>query len=496
MSEKKKVAKAPENEKVMTKYDVKTQKRKEAAARAKKEERTGIIVGVVLILALIALIASFPIRSYLVNNKAFITVGGEKVTRAEFAYQYNVSKQDFITQMGSYLELFGITDTTTMDSQMYSDQMTFGDYFSQMAAQLIAGNKGIMKQAKAEGFEYDASKEVAELKSTLETQAMSYSMTLDDYLAAQYGELATWERLEPCFEEEFIVNAYYEKIIEDCQPTDDEIMAEYEGNTMYYDCVDYRMTIFDAELQTTTTDKDGNEVAYTPTEDEIAAAMKDAKKEADAAVKTIAKEGTEYLQGRYTGMVTVLGEYLYDESRKAGDTVVLEDTDNNRYLAVAFEKRYLNDEPTHNFRMIATEEGGAAAILKDWEAGDGTEKSFIKLVQMHDLAGAVNDGLQSCVPVSTFKGTQLADWLSEEREAGDVFGATLDDGYDYVVYYVGTDLPAWKNEIKSLLIYSETTMIMQNITNSVEIEDPDGHLVYLTLEAQTAETEATESAAE
>ena len=93
MSEKKNAVNTAETEKVMTKYDLKMQRRKEEAAKAKKEELKGLIIGIVLVAALAAFVLSFPIRSYLAVNGQYIKVGGEKVTRVEFDMQYNITKQ-------------------------------------------------------------------------------------------------------------------------------------------------------------------------------------------------------------------------------------------------------------------------------------------------------------------------------------------------------------------------------------------------------------------
>ena len=58
MSEKKNAVNTAETEKVMTKYDLKMQRRKEEAAKAKKEELKGLIIGIVLVAALPAFVLS------------------------------------------------------------------------------------------------------------------------------------------------------------------------------------------------------------------------------------------------------------------------------------------------------------------------------------------------------------------------------------------------------------------------------------------------------
>ena len=52
-------------EKILTRYDLKMQRRAEEKKRAEKEKRMSTITGVVIVVALACLVASFPIRTYL-----------------------------------------------------------------------------------------------------------------------------------------------------------------------------------------------------------------------------------------------------------------------------------------------------------------------------------------------------------------------------------------------------------------------------------------------
>ena len=82
------------------------------------------------------------------------------------------------------------------------------------------------------------------------------------------------------------------------------------------------MTTINAELPTTApdgtveTDEEGNEIEYEPTEEEIADAMAKAKKEAQKAEKTIAKDGQEYLAKRYSSTNSKIRDFLFEEGRK------------------------------------------------------------------------------------------------------------------------------------------------------------------------------------
>lgn len=100
---------------------------------------------------------------------------------------------------------------------------------------------------------------------------------------------------------------------------------------------------------------------------------------------------------------SVLGEWLYDDARQAGDSAVLEDSDSSNYYVVVFNGRSRNEYNTVNVRHIliqpeaselseddegyeddvAAKDAEAAQkaqdILDEWKAGDATEDSFAAL---------------------------------------------------------------------------------------------------------------------
>lgn len=502
-SEKKNVTPVTEKEKTMTKYDLKMQHRKEEAAKAKRDEIKGTIIGIALVVALAAFVASFPIRSWLSVNGSYIKVGGKKVPQVEFAFHYNMAKSSYLQQMGPYLSMMGITDTSTIDYQMYRDTLTFGDYFAQMAAQNIASNRGMMAKAEEAGFTYDASEDLAELKASMEEAAKEQGITFDAFLQGNYGPLANWKRVAPMLEESLFVSAYYAQVVEELAPTEDDLYAAYEADKNSYDCVDYRMTTINAELPTTApngtveTDEEGNEIEYEPTEEEIADAMAKAKKEAQKAEKTIAKDGEEYLAKRYSSTNSKIRDFLFEEGRKAGDTTIVEDTNMNRYLVVCFEDRYVDETQTYDYRLIFSTATEAQTILDEWKAGEATEESFNELVSTYDEMGsAAYGGLYSGMTADIF-GEEVQKWLEGDRTAGDTTAITTEgeNPLHYVVYYVGKNEVQWKVDAESNLLNERLTEFMSDASAGVEIEDPKGNLAYLQ-QAEESSDVAESSAAE
>ena len=503
-------------QKVMTKYDRKVQKRKEEKEKEKKEERISTTVGIVFLVALVCLVASFPIRTYLATHETYVVINGEEVNKVEFDYVYNTSKNNYITQYGSYLSYFGLDTSKDLSTQMYSETLTWQDYFEQNAVESLKQNKALMAEAKAAGFTYDTTDEYNTFKETIKTSAASAGISEKEYVRSIYGSYATMGRIEEYVKNDMVMNAYYQKLQEDNAPGDDEIQSYYEENKATYDSVDYRLTTIEADLPTepteladpveetaadTTGSTDGTaatdstqDTAYQPSDAEIAKAMEDAKVLADDAEQTVAKDGEAHENEKKSSVNYLISDWLFDDARKAGDTTVITNDNSHCYYVVAFEKRYLDETPSADVRVIIpTEDKTGEEILEEWKNGAATEDSFAELCKKYtqDTSAVENGGLFEQV-TKTGMTEELSNWIFDSsRQAGDTVAITVSDS-TYVLYYIGQDQPEWKINIKNTLVSDTMSQHMQDITADVTVEDPKGKLNYLKVQAE--ESAAAETA--
>ena len=505
-------------QKVMTKYDRKVQKRKEEKEKEKKEERISTAIGIVVLVALVCLVASFPIRTYLATHETYVVVNGEAVNKVEFDYQYNLTKNNYITQYGSYLTYFGLDTSKDLSTQMYSDTLTWQDYFEQNAVESLKQNKALMAEAKAAGFTYDTTDEYNTFKETIKTSAASAGISEKEYVRSIYGSYATMGRIEEYVKNDMVMNAYYQKLQEDNAPSDDEIQSYYEENKATYDSVDYRLTTIEADLPTepteladpveetaadTTGTTDGTaatdstqDTAYQPSDAEIAKAMEDAKVLADDAEQTVAKDGEAHENEKKSSVNYLISDWLFDDARKAGDTTVITNDNSHCYYAVAFEKRYLDETPSADVRVIIpTEDKTGEEILEEWKNGAATEDSFAELCKKYtqDTSAVENGGLFEQV-TKTGMTEELSNWIFDtSRQAGDTVAITVSDT-TYVLYYIGQDQPEWKINIKNTLVSDTMSQHMQDITADVTVEDPKGKLNYLKVQAEESAADETAAA--
>ena len=505
-------------QKVMTKYDRKVQKRKEEKEKEKKEERISTTVGIVFLVALVCLVASFPIRTYLATHETYVVINGEEVNKVEFDYAYNTSKNNYITQYGSYLSYFGLDTSKDLSTQMYSDTLTWQDYFEQNAVESLKQNKALMAEAKAAGFTYDTTDEYNTFKETIKTSAAAAGVSDKEYVRSIYGSYATMGRIEEYVKNDMVMNAYYQKLQEDNAPSDDEIQSYYEENKATYDSVDYRLTTIEADLPTepteladpveetaadTTGTTDGTaatdttqDTAYQPSDAEIAKAMDDAKVLADDAEQTVAKDGEAHENEKKSSVNYMISDWLFDDARKAGDTTVITNDNSHCYYVVAFEKRYLDETPSADVRVIIpTEDKTGEEILEEWKNGAATEDSFAELCKKYtqDTSAVENGGLFEQV-TKTGMTEELSTWIFDSsRQAGDTVAITVSDT-TYVLYYIGQDQPEWKINIKNTLVSDTMSQHMQDITADVTVEDPKGKLNYLKVQAEESAAAETETA--
>lgn len=505
-------------QKVMTKYDRKVQKRKEEKEKEKKEERISTTVGIVFLVALVCLVASFPIRTYLATHETYVVINGEEVNKVEFDYVYNTSKNNYITQYGSYLSYFGLDTSKDLSTQMYSETLTWKDYFEQNAVESLKQNKALMAEAKAAGFTYDTTDEYNTFKETIKTSAAAAGVSDKEYVRSIYGSYATMGRIEEYVKNDMVMNAYYQKLQEDNAPSDDEIQSYYEENKATYDSVDYRLTTIEADLPTepteladsveetaadTTGSTDGTaatdstqDTAYQPSDAEIAKAMEDAKVLADDAEQTVAKDGEAHENEKKSSVNYLISDWLFDDARKAGDTTVITNDNSHCYYVVAFEKRYLDETPSADVRVIiSTEDKTGEEILEEWKNGAATEDSFAELCKKYtqDTSAVENGGLFEQV-TKTGMTEELSNWIFDSsRQAGDTVAITVSDS-TYVLYYIGQDQPEWKINIKNTLVSDTMSQHMQDITADVTVEDPKGKLNYLKVQAEESAAAETETA--
>ena len=196
-SEKNKQETTESQEKVLTRYDLKMQRRAEQKRKDARDKKIAAVVGIVLLAALVCLIASFPIRNWQTVHGTYIVVAGENVSRVEFDYNYNLALNNYLnSEEAYYMAYFGVDFTGDLSRQMYSDTLTWKDYMEQLAVDNLLRNKALTREMNAAGFHYDTSADYQEYEENMRQAASKAGMTLDAYVKQLFGSYATMARIE------------------------------------------------------------------------------------------------------------------------------------------------------------------------------------------------------------------------------------------------------------------------------------------------------------
>ena len=408
------------SEKVMTKYDRKMEKRRieeEKELKSLKRFKIGSIIIIAAIAAAVVIsIGMSAYTKYAAVHNTYVKIGDHEITKVEYDYYYNNAVNSYLSMYGSYLPYMGLDTSNDFAQQQYTDNMTWKDYFDQMAVSQLTQVKAIVDDAAAQGFTYDDTQDMAAFETEFAAQAETESVSASELYSNMYGDYATRDRILPYVKENMLANAYYEHLTEINKPGDEEIQEYYEANKNSYDKVDYRSFAFTTQL------------AEDATEEDITKAMDELKKSAQAMEEKVKagedfetlcvenaseeqkenyggadKEGSLTEGGSYAGSPAAISAWLFDESRKEGDLTILPDETNHRYYVAQFIKR-TNDADATSQSISST--------LSNQKAGEYV-KALTEKYEVTDVAGklaylTIEESTTEAVETGTEAATETA----------------------------------------------------------------------------------------
>ena len=468
-----------------------------AEQKEAKKVKIYSIAFVVVLVALVVLAAAISVnRSVEANgvhekNTVAATIGSHELSDAELSYYYIDYVNNYVNTYGSYLSLFGLDTSKTLDQQVYSTETgeTWADFFISQAASTAQSTLSLADAAEAEGFTLSEEQQtqVDLLSSNLDSYAKLYGYkNADAFLKAQYGNGSSKADYLAYYSRNLLASAYQTAHQDALSYTSEQIREADSQDPAKYSSYSYAQYHVPTSKFLTggTTDENGT-TTYTAAERDAAvvaakAAIAPLLKAADldelnAAISEMTiNEGTEASATVYTnqarsGINTYLTDWITDEARQEGDITSIEVpttvTDENgedletvsAYYVVMYTGKNDNETDLINVRHILvgfsgdqnedgtyTDEAKEAArtsaeeILDEWKSGDATEDSFAELANTKstDTGSNTNGGLYENV----YPGQMVAafnDWCFDaDRKAGDTGIVETSYGY-HVMYFVG-----------------------------------------------------------
>lgn len=347
-------------QKAQTKYDRKMEARKQQKIKDQRQEKLTKTVAVLFSVAFIAVIvvsiAFAVVKKNAVLNQTYVKVGEHDLTQLEYDYYYQTTVNNYLNTYASIMPYFGFDSTKDYDEQEYMDGMTWKDMFDEMTVEQIKQNKAMTDDAAKSGFTYDTTEDYENFVNGIKEAANTAGVSVSEYYKTNFGAYATEKNVEAFVKESLIASAYYDNLLEQMAPSDEEVKAEYEASTKDYDKVDYRSFTFTADL------------AEDASEEDISAAMDELKTKADSMMKA-RQNGTDFeelcienasednkanyedaeteyclSEGKYySGISAQMADWLFEDGRTEGDLTVIEDETSHVYYVVEFVGRYYDE---------------------------------------------------------------------------------------------------------------------------------------------------------
>lgn len=528
--------------------DGKTQKQRleaEAAQAAKRKKTIYWTVGIICTVAAAALLIWNNIDGVMSHrhyNDVAATVDGTDYTVGDLQYYYGGARNQVIQTQNYYQYLgysMGYSTAVSDGAQWYSesDGKTWADYFRETALTTLKQVSALCNAANEAGYTLseEGQASINEALSQIDTYRAQRGQTRDGYLAQIYGESVTEQVFLRNLTASTLADEYRQLHEDNISYDDAALNAYYHEHPDTLDSYDYRVFTISGTPETKT-DDEGNTVAATDEEKEVA--KENAKAQAEAAVKEIEEaenrekafieaapkyvsENTKeaYSQDEdYSLQSGVLGSnlsqayagtWLMDKERKTGDVTYVE-ADSN-YQVVLFLSRELDTSPTVDMRHILiqpetsddaeTNESNAKVpsqaemdaakaklqeIYDEWKAGEATEESFAALAEKYSADGRNTDGSLAKAGglydhvTEGYMIPSIDEWLfTAGRQPGDVemLEYNEENGRYYgwhLVYYVQENEPAWKKSARDAKRSTDQSEWLTALTEAVEATTADG----------------------
>jgi len=460
-----------------------------AAEQKAAERRSTILYTSAAVVFVVVAVALWVYNSGIFQrNQTAVTLDGEKYTVPQTAYYYGQI-------CNNYASMFGQEYLQTMKTQDYDENQTWNDYFKSQAVESMKFIHAATAAAKNDNLSLD-DEDLDTVKANVDSMkaaAKSAGYGYGAYLKAVYGATMTSSVFEQCLKDQILASKYVNQYSEEnFVYSDDEIETYYQENKNSYDLVDCAYVVVSGTPETKT-DADGNTIEAT--DEEKTAAMEAAKSAADQILadfkaggdlEKLAEEHDATYSTDTPSATSACGEWLFDESRKAGDADVIENEAGSNYYVAVFNSRERDETPDYSVRHIlvtkdnlglaegeeATDEQIKAKADEILAAWDGTEDGFAALANENSQDGGSNTtgGLYENVNKNEMVAA-FEDWCYESgRKTGDTGIVQSNYGY-HIMYFVGYgSTPYWHHACESALRSNASNEWQTSLTESVAAE--------------------------
>ncbi|MBQ6540346.1 MAG: peptidylprolyl isomerase [Oscillospiraceae bacterium] len=429
---------------------------------------------IAVIVALLVAAAVYFTSGYFYRNTTAVRMGDSDYSIAEFNYYYTRAYDNYYNYVmenyeDSYMNYLP-NDKIPYDQQLFSEGVTWDDYFEGNAMNLLEELTFLYNRAVEDGYELSR-----EGKSTINEELYNVSYTaasngyanVDQYLAVKYGKGMTYDYYKEMLQKYQLSQEYAENKAETFKFSQEDLATYYDMMKDTYDVIEYRS--YDFPIQTGEgVDENAakDEAYYTATEFNEAV-----KSEADfirLAREYASEENAEKFADDDATLTSAMASnidmessveaWLLEETRVPGDKEIIETNDG--YQVVYFVNRNDNSYNLISARQIlvqpesilksdydddaayqaaldsakADAKAKAEKYLKEWLDKGGTEDQFIEMADQYSddsTPGGLYEEIYNGKMIKEFN-----DWLfNTTHKPGDYTLVETQYGY-HIIYFV------------------------------------------------------------
>lgn len=339
-----------------------------------------------------------------IEENIAVKIGNTEFTLNDINYMYisffnnlyNNLYQLYGENVGAIVDLY-----SPLEDQMFDDTLSWHEYIMEGTIEGLANLTALYEAALAENFvlpeEYQSSLDT--MREDVEAVAADGDMTIDEYITLMYGEAMDFDSLYKMTEFQYIATAYANEYKESIVISEEDIEAYYAENKSSIDSVNFRFyssqySEAEGSLTAEEAKAQADALAAVHTIDEFNAlayeyAPKNMKDYFEGGDGTLFSSGTPETIG-----IEELSNWLFEEGRQLGETMVYHDETYSSYITVMFEEivsadynfvdvRHILIMPEEDEEGNSTEEDWAEAekkakeIYAEYLAGDKTDRKSV-----------------------------------------------------------------------------------------------------------------------
>ena len=448
------------------------------------------------------------------DSSAYFKMGDEAISKAEFDYHYNTYKNQYYSNYGE--TYFGIDTSVDPKEQMYDEDTSWHEFFEEQAVEDIKEIKALKADGHNSGFEYDATNDFYAFEDDIIAQAKNIGSSMDQLSMNLYGHKIS--KLKSAIMDEMYAGQYMKYLYDSKDITEEEINTEYDNNKNLYDNVSYYVVNIGANVS------DDILQAETLTEEQQAeadSAMKIVKEYADLFSQLhdpsvfvseainrglLQADEPEIVSGKNDFYDPEIADWLYDDTRIAGDTKVVPYESSYTYSVYCFASREQNIDDTVSSQIISITkpaednkeqeytleiaEGLKNTLSDMWEDSDNNADTFLALSEnidpenefanYTDYISTYNyDFISEKMTESDGYNEDIISWLFDtNRKDGDYTIIETDNAY-YLIRFNNHEDVWWKETAKENLISRNVTDHVNKIKEDFIVTDDKDNLMYI-----------------